>query len=134
MTIDMQIRNTIRTETRLIYADTIAVPTAPPTALPYSRKNPFLAELTRHDRLTRAGSLKDTRHFVLNLAGSGLTYTPGDSLGAFGRNSPELVDEVIGLLGLRRRSGGERPAAASPPHSGRRCCGITPSTGPTGRS
>jgi sulfite reductase (NADPH) flavoprotein alpha-component len=66
----------------------------------YSRKNPFLAELLRHDRLTRPGSSKDTRHFVLNLDGSGLTYTPGDSLGAFGRNSPEVVDELISLLGF----------------------------------
>jgi sulfite reductase (NADPH) flavoprotein alpha-component len=67
---------------------------------PYSRKNPFLAELTGHDRLTKPGSSKDTRHFVVNLAGSGLCYTPGDSLGAFGRNSPELVAEVITLLGF----------------------------------
>lgn len=74
--------------------------TAAQTAGPYSRKNPFLAELIRHDRLTLPGSLKDTRHFVLDLAGSGLTYTPGDSLGAFGRNAPELVDEVVGLLGF----------------------------------
>jgi sulfite reductase (NADPH) flavoprotein alpha-component len=66
----------------------------------YSRKNPFLAELTGHDRLTGSGSLKDTRHFVLSLEGSGLSYTPGDSLGAFGRNPPELVDELIGLLGF----------------------------------
>jgi sulfite reductase (NADPH) flavoprotein alpha-component len=72
----------------------------PRAASPYSRKNPFLAELTGHDRLTKPGSLKDTRHFVVNLAASGLRYTPGDSLGAFGRNSPELVDEVIGLLGF----------------------------------
>jgi sulfite reductase (NADPH) flavoprotein alpha-component len=42
--------------------------------------------------------LKDTRHFVLNLAGSGLTYVPGDSLGAFGQNSPEVVDELISWL------------------------------------
>ena len=71
---------------------------APPAASPYSRKNPFLAELTRHDRLTGSGSSKDTRHFVLSLTGSGLTYTPGDSLGVFGRHSPELVEEVISLL------------------------------------
>jgi sulfite reductase (NADPH) flavoprotein alpha-component len=71
---------------------------APPAASPYSRKNPFLAELTRHDRLTGRGSSKDTRHFVLSLTGSGLTYTPGDSLGVFGRHSPELVEEVISLL------------------------------------
>ena len=66
----------------------------------YSRKNPFLAELTRHDRLTGRGSLKDTRHFVLNLDGSRLSYTPGDSLGVFGHNPPELVEEIIELLGF----------------------------------
>ena len=65
------------------------------TVCPYSRKNPFVAELIRHDRLTGSGSLKDTRHFVLNLAGSGLTFTPGDSLGAFGQNAPEVVDELL---------------------------------------
>src|SRR5881394_1598903 len=76
--------------------------TPPAPAIPagnaYNRKNPFLADLTRHDCLTKPGSLKDTRHFVLNLSGSGLTYTPGDSLGAFGRNSPEVVDELISFL------------------------------------
>src|ERR1039457_2137343 len=80
--------------------ETTAVMETPRAASPYSRKNPFRAELTGQDRLTKPGSLKDTRHFVVNLAASGLRYTPGDSLGAFGRNSPELVDEVIGLLGF----------------------------------
>jgi len=89
--------------------ETIAALAALPAASPYSRKNPFLAELTRHDRLTKPGSQKDTRHFVVNLAGSGLSYTPGDSLGVFGRNSPELVDEVITLLGF------EPDAAVSDP-------------------
>jgi sulfite reductase (NADPH) flavoprotein alpha-component len=64
----------------------------------YSRKSPLLAELTGHERLTKPGSSKDTRHFVLKLAGSGLVYTPGDSLGAFGRNPPELVDELLAWL------------------------------------
>ena len=56
--------------------------------------------MIRHERLTRSGSAKDTRHLVLNLAGSGLRYTPGDSLAVFARNSPTLVDEVIALLGF----------------------------------
>jgi len=81
-------------------AEATSAPPAPPAPPLYSRKNPFQAELTRHDRLTGPGSLKDTRHFVLSLEGSGLRYTPGDSLGAFGRNPPELVDELIALLGF----------------------------------
>ena len=59
-----------------------------------------LAELIRHERLTGAGSEKDTRHFVLSLEGSGLRYTPGDSLAVLARNSPQLVEEVITLLGF----------------------------------
>ena len=73
------------------------LPKSPPAQI-YSRKNPFLAELIGHERLTRPGSQKDTRHFVLRLEGSGLTYTPGDSLGAFGRNAPSVVDELLQCL------------------------------------
>ncbi len=80
--------------------DPLSSSITPLGASPYSRKNPFLAELIKHERLTQPGSLKDTRHFVLDLADSGLTYTPGDSLGAFARNPPALVDEVITLLGF----------------------------------
>ena len=73
-------------------------PTVPP---PYSRKNPFLAEIIRHEELTKPGSEKETRHFVLSLAGSGLSYVPGDSLGVFGRNPPGLVNEVLALAGFQ---------------------------------
>ena len=83
-----------------IMGDPIPASIISAAANPYSRKNPYLAELIRHEHLTQPGSEKDTRHFVLNLADSGLTYTPGDSLGVFGRNSPMLVDEIISLLGF----------------------------------
>lgn len=81
-----------------MFTDAPAV-TAPLPTL-YNRKRPFLAELVRHDRLTRPGSSKDTRQFVISLAGSGLSYTPGDSLGAFGQNPPELVDDLLDILGF----------------------------------
>ena len=71
---------------------------APPPS--FNRKNPFQAELLLHEPLTKPESGKDTRHFVLSLAGSGLSYAPGDSLAVFARNSPALVDEVLGLLGF----------------------------------
>lgn len=72
----------------------------PESSAKYSRSRPFFAELIAHEPLTKPGSGKDTRHFVLNLQGSGLTYTPGDSLGAFGSNAPGLVDDLIQLLGF----------------------------------
>lgn len=73
-------------------------PLPPSAPSRHSRKHPFLAELTVHDRLTRPGSRNDTRHFVLNLEGSGMTYLPGDSLGVYGGNPPRLVDDVLALL------------------------------------
>jgi sulfite reductase (NADPH) flavoprotein alpha-component len=71
-----------------------------PAGSVYTRKNPLFAELVGHERLTKPGSSKDTRHFVLSLAGSDLRYTPGDSLGAFGQNSPALIEELIVWLGF----------------------------------
>jgi sulfite reductase (NADPH) flavoprotein alpha-component len=73
---------------------------APPPDLQYNRKRPYLAELIRHETLTKPGSAKETRHFVLNLTGSGISYIPGDSLAVFARNPPQLVEEVIQLLGF----------------------------------
>lgn len=70
------------------------------SAAAYNRKNPFMAALLRQEPLTKAGASKDTRHFVLSLAGSDLGYEPGDSLGVFARNPPPLVDEIIALLDL----------------------------------
>lgn len=48
--------------------------------------------------LTKPGSGKETRHFVVNIAGSGLHYTAGDSLGVFAQNRPEEVDALLALL------------------------------------
>ena len=72
---------------------------ADPTAL-YSRKNPFPAKLRTNRKLTADGSAKDTRHFEIDLSGSGLAYEVGDSLGVFPTNNPALVQELLSLLGF----------------------------------
>jgi len=82
---------------------------APAAAQLYNRKNPFFAELVRHERLTKAGTEKDTRHFVLSLAGNGPRYTPGDSLAVFARNPSALVEETLSLLGLDPESPVKNP-------------------------
>ncbi len=68
-------------------------------ASPYSRKNPFPAPLLVNRKLTGANSEKDTRHYEISLAGSGLAYEVGDSLGIFPSNPPELVEEIVAALG-----------------------------------
>ena len=65
----------------------------------FSHRHPFAAPVTRSYRITPAGSPKDTLHHVVSLAGSGLTFKPGDSLGIFPSNHPELVAAVMRRLG-----------------------------------
>ncbi|MEI6714905.1 MAG: sulfite reductase subunit alpha [Verrucomicrobiota bacterium] len=65
----------------------------------YSRKNPFPASHSVNRRLSGAGSEKETRHHEISLAGSGLVYETGDSLGVFASNDPALVDEILKAIG-----------------------------------
>jgi sulfite reductase (NADPH) flavoprotein alpha-component len=65
----------------------------------YSKEQPFPARVTDNRLLTKPGSGKETRHFVVDLAGSGLHYKAGDSLGVFPSNPTHEVDEILRLLG-----------------------------------
>ena len=51
------------------------------------------------DPLTSAGSAKDVRHVVIDLAGSGLSYLPGDSINIAVRSDPALIEATIAALG-----------------------------------
>ena len=72
----------------------------PATASAYTRSNPFPAHINARRLLTGPESDKETLHMELSLAGSGLHYECGDSLGIFPANDPELVDEILGAAGL----------------------------------
>ncbi len=64
----------------------------------YSRKKPFPARLLVNQRLNLEGSEKETRHYEFSLAGSGLQYEVGDSMGVFPQNNPQLVQELLDAL------------------------------------
>jgi sulfite reductase (NADPH) flavoprotein alpha-component len=61
----------------------------------YSRTNPFHAEVLENLNLNGRGSNKETHHLELSLEGSGLTFEPGDSLGIYPKNDPDLVDLLL---------------------------------------
>jgi len=65
----------------------------------YSKDHPFPARLIENRLLTRPGSAKETRHFVVDMAGSGLSYKVGDSLAIFPVNRDPEVDELLQRLG-----------------------------------
>jgi sulfite reductase (NADPH) flavoprotein alpha-component len=64
----------------------------------YSRTNPFRAEVLDNLNLNGRGSNKETRHLELSLEGSGISFQPGDSLGIYPENDPELVDLLLAEL------------------------------------
>jgi sulfite reductase (NADPH) flavoprotein alpha-component len=79
-----------------------------PAGTLYDRKNPFSARFVKSLRLNKEGSSKDTRLVVLDLEGSGIVYEPGDSLGVYPENCPDLVRAILAALG----SGGNEEVAA----------------------
>jgi sulfite reductase (NADPH) flavoprotein alpha-component len=85
----------------------------PPTAAPVAaapavaRPAGRAVRVRSAQRLTAAGSAKDVRHVVIDLAGSGLAYTPGDSIGIAAPNDPALVEACIAAL----RAVGDEPVS-----------------------
>lgn len=67
----------------------------------WNKKNPFPAKLKQRILLNGQGSLKETIHVELDLAGSGLYYKPGDALGVVPVNCPQVVDDMLRLAGFR---------------------------------
>ena len=82
------------------HASVIHVDFARPGADAPTRARPFAAEITEHARLTGSRSSSDTHHVAVSLAGSGIAYEPGDSLGVAASNDPALVDAVLKAAGL----------------------------------
>lgn len=64
----------------------------------YSRKNPFPAVLLDDIVLNGRGSVKETHHIELSLEGSGLTYEPGDALGIYPTNAPDVIEALLNAL------------------------------------
>lgn len=65
-----------------------------------TKASPFAAEITALVNLNSSRSAKETLHVELDLAGSGLTYEPGDAIGVAPQNDPRLVEQLLGAVGL----------------------------------
>ena len=83
---------------------------APPTrlsetsAVVFEKRHSFLASIIDNIVLTGRGSSKETRHIEVSLAGSGLSFEPGDALGIAPRNDPVLVEKMLERLALTAES------------------------------
>ena len=68
---------------------------------PYTKEAPLTASLAVNQKITGRDSEKDVRHIEIDLGDSGLRYQPGDALGVWYQNDPELVKELVELLWLK---------------------------------
>lgn len=68
---------------------------------PYSKEAPLTATLSVNQKITGRDSDKDVRHLEIELGDSGLRYQPGDALGIWFENDPQLVQEIVELLWLK---------------------------------
>lgn len=68
---------------------------------PYTKEEPLVATLAVNQKITGRDSEKDVRHIEIDLGDSGLRYQPGDALGVWYQNDPELVRELVELLWLK---------------------------------
>jgi sulfite reductase (NADPH) flavoprotein alpha-component len=80
----------------------------------YSKDTPFPARVVENRVLNGPGSAKETRHIVVSIAGSGLHYKAGDSLGVFPSNRPEEADAIVATLGASGDEPVMLPKAAEP--------------------
>jgi sulfite reductase (NADPH) flavoprotein alpha-component len=82
----------------------------------WDKARPFSAQVIERVTLNGRGSGKKTVHLELSLAGSGISYQPGDALGVMPRNAPAYLEQF--LIAARLASdaivvvdGQERPLA-----------------------
>lgn len=66
----------------------------------HDKRDPFPATIIENIAIVGRGSSKATRHVEFSLAGSGLTYEPGDALGIAAPNDPVVVKDLLDALAL----------------------------------
>ncbi|VFP78945.1 Sulfite reductase [NADPH] flavoprotein alpha-component [Candidatus Erwinia haradaeae] len=66
----------------------------------YTKDTPLKARLLVNQKITGRNSDQDVRHIEIDISHSNLIYQPGDSLGVWFENDPELVEELMHLTCL----------------------------------
>lgn len=71
-----------------------------PAPRAHDRDNPFAATLLENRRITTADAIADVRHLALEIDPRAVRFQPGDALGVWFRNDPNLVAVLLDQLGL----------------------------------
>ena len=84
-----------------LVAETVSAAPAAPAPSSAAPEAKVMGRFIAAERLSRAGSEKDTRHVVIRLESEAPPYEVGDSLAVHAENCPELVAAIIERLGAR---------------------------------
>lgn len=87
-------------------APQVSVSSAAPVS-EYGKKHPFPAEVLNVVLLNGERSAKETLHLELSLAGSGMTYEPGDAIAVVPINAPDMVHAILEASRLSGNEGVE---------------------------
>ena len=69
----------------------------------WTRKNPFSTKISENILLSGEQSNKEIRHFEIELEGSDIKYSVGDSINIFPANDPILVDNILRKIGVGKQ-------------------------------
>lgn len=95
-----QQKNQQATSSSVATTSAVSVNHSPTVTNQYTKQHPFTASLAVNQKITSRQAEKDVRHLEIDLTGSGLQYQPGDALGVWFDNDPQLVTELLQAVGL----------------------------------
>ena len=81
-------------------ADQVSRASSAISATPACKDAPFAARVLSNERLTASGCGREVRHVAIDVAGWGLTYSPGDALAVQPRNPVHGTRALLHSLGL----------------------------------
>ncbi|SDT57202.1 sulfite reductase (NADPH) flavoprotein alpha-component [Bradyrhizobium canariense] len=99
---EVQAGSWIRSRLAELTSSDVQVEVAPYLAdsKPVGRAYPFEAEIREKVNLNGSHSTVCTYQITLALDESGILYEPGDSIGILPRNDPELIEEMLNVVGI----------------------------------
>ncbi|MCU7845906.1 MAG: flavodoxin domain-containing protein [Candidatus Thiodiazotropha sp. (ex Monitilora ramsayi)] len=71
----------------------------------YDRNHPYPAALLERRRITTDDAVSEVHHLAMEIDTDAIQYLPGDALGLYFRNSPELIDEILARTELSGDAG-----------------------------
>jgi len=94
------IRGVLHEQLTLRHAPSVGASSSPvaASAPSYTKDKPFTATLVTKQKITARTANKNVQHLEIDLGDSGISYQPGDALGVYVQNTPDVVQTFLDAL------------------------------------